>query len=232
MMYMGLTLGLVAGNCVANVAGMNSARVFIATLLLAIAGMMGARLMFVATHWAVYRREPQRIWRRSEGGAGMLGGLVLAVAVSPPLLAATAIPFGAFWDVTTFVMLVWSIFGRLGCLLHGCCSGRPSAGPLSLYLPDHDGIWCRRIPTQLLEAGFGLLLLGGAAALWNERPFPGALFISTVLAYGVGRIVLQPMRDEQDRVANVNIHQAVCAALVALSLIALLWLWIGQDARL
>jgi prolipoprotein diacylglyceryltransferase len=195
-------------------------------------GMIGARLMFVATHWPVYRRDPQRMWRRSEGGAGLLGGFVLAVAASPPLLAAMAIPFGAFWDVGSFVMLIWSIFGRLGCLLHGCCSGRPSAGLLSLHLPDHDGIWCRRFPTQLLEAGLGLVLLASAAALWDERPFPGALFISVVLAFGVGRIALQPMRDEQDRVASVNIQQAVCAALVALSLAALLWLWIGQDARL
>jgi phosphatidylglycerol---prolipoprotein diacylglyceryl transferase len=231
MMYVGLTLGLFAGNCVADLAGMNSARVFVATILLAIVGMIGARMMFVATHWAVYRREPQRIWRRSEGGADLLGGVGLAVAVSPPLLAAMAIPLDAFGDVAIFVMLIWLIFGRVGCLLHGCCSGRLSTGWLSLKLSDHNGIACSRIPTQLLEAGLGLVLLGGAAALWNERPFPGALFISVVLVYGVGRFALQSMRDEQDRVYNVNIQQAVCATVIALSVTALLWLWLSQDAR-
>jgi phosphatidylglycerol---prolipoprotein diacylglyceryl transferase len=227
MQYIGLTLGMVAGNYVANVGGLNSARVFVATIVLAIAGLIGARLLFVASHWAIFRCEPHRIWSRSEGGVAMQGGLVLAVAVSQPLLAALELPFGAFWDVAVFGMLVWLILGRLGCLLHGCCSGRPSAGRLSLYLPNDRGFWCRRVPAQLLEAGWGVVLLG-AAALWNQRPFPGALFLSAVAAYAIGRIVLQPMRDEQDRVGNINIQQAISAALIALSLTALLVFWLGH----
>jgi phosphatidylglycerol:prolipoprotein diacylglycerol transferase len=159
MIYLGLTFGLVAGNAMANLAGLPAARVLVAVILLTVPGLVGARLLFVVANWSVYRREPWRIWRRSEGGAAAQGGVVLSVSVSPPLLTALRIPFGAFWDVATFVMLIWLIFGRLGCLLHGCCSGRPSAGPLTLELPDHRGIWRRRIPTQLLEAGWGVLIL-------------------------------------------------------------------------
>jgi phosphatidylglycerol---prolipoprotein diacylglyceryl transferase len=230
MLYVGLTLGLVVGNSIAHLAGLNSARVFIAMVLLAMAGLIGARLMFVAGNWTRYRREPRRIWRRSEGGADLLGGLLVAVAVSPPLLAALALPLGAFWDVATFVMLIWSIFGRLGCLLHGCCSGRPSAGPLALSLPDHRGIRCRRIPTQLWEAGLGVALLIGAAALWSARPFPGALFLAVMLGYGIGRLILQPMRDARDR--GGHIPQVICALLVALSFIGFVLLWLGDHTRL
>jgi phosphatidylglycerol---prolipoprotein diacylglyceryl transferase len=232
MLYIGLTLGIVAGDYAANLAGMASARVVVAIILLTVPGLLGARLLFIATHWEIYRREPRRIWRRSEGGAVMLGGLVLAVAVSWPLLAAMDLPFGAFWDVATFVMLFWLIFGRLGCLLHGCCSGRPSSGPLTLYLPDHRGIWRRRVPTQLLEAGGAALLLLGATALWSQQPFSGALFLSAVAAYGLGRIALQPMREEHNRLRGLNIQQILCAAIVILSLVSVLALWLLQAARL
>jgi phosphatidylglycerol---prolipoprotein diacylglyceryl transferase len=231
MLYVGLTLGLVAGDYAANLAGMASARVLVAMILLTVPGLLGARLLFIATHWDFYRREPRRIWRRSEGGAAMLGGFVLAVAASWPLLAALELPFGAFWDVATFVMLFWLIFGRLGCLLHGCCSGKASTGPFTLYLPDHHGIWRRRIPTQLLEAGWAILLLLAAAALWSERPFSGALFLSAVAAYALGRIAMQPMREEQDRLCGLNIQQILSAALVALSLVNLLAFWLLQNAR-
>ncbi len=228
MIYLGLTLGLVAGDYVANLAGMDAARVFAAILVLAIAGLVGARLMFVATHWASYRSQPRRIWRRAEGGAAVQGGLLLAVAASPPLLAALGLPLGAFWDVATFVMLIWSIFGRFGCLLHGCCSGRPSSGRFTLYLPDHRGVWCRRIPTQLLEAGFGLLLLIAAAALWSRRPFPGALFLASVAAYSAARVILLPLRAEQERIGALSVHRAIAIGVAVLSLGVLVMLWLGQ----
>jgi phosphatidylglycerol:prolipoprotein diacylglycerol transferase len=229
MVYLGLTFGIVAGNAMANFAGLPAARVLVALVLLTVPGLVGARLLFVVANWSVYRREPWRIWRRSEGGAAVQGGVVLSVVVSPPLLTALQIPFGAFWDVAAFVMLIWLIFGRFGCLLHGCCSGRPSAGPLTLELPDHRGIWRRRIPTQLLEAGWALLVLFGALGLFHRSPFPGALFLSALAAYGIGRIALEPMREHRDRRRGMTIQQVISAGLIATSLISFVVLWLHRD---
>ena len=163
MLYLGLTVGVIVGNYVANLARMDTARVLIATMLLTISGMVGARLLFVATHWTVYRREPRRIFRRSEGGAANQGGLIMAVSISPPIFTALQLPFGAFWDVTTFVMLIWLIFGRFGCVLHGCCSGRPSA---ACY---------RSICLTTRESGavgslFSSWRLAGQILYWRELP--------------------------------------------------------------
>jgi phosphatidylglycerol:prolipoprotein diacylglycerol transferase len=232
MLYLGLALGTIVGNLVANLAGMDTARVLIATVLLIIPGLIGARLLFVAIHWEIYCREPRRIFRRSEGGAVNQGGLVLAVSISPPILTALQLPFGAFWDAATFGMLIWLIVGRFGCVLHGCCSGRPSTGFLALHLPDHRGIWCRRIPAQFLEAGWAALVLVGVAGLWNKQLVPGALFFCAVAAYGIGRIALQPTRDSQDRFGALNVHQALSLALSALSLMVLLALWLSQNGNL
>jgi phosphatidylglycerol:prolipoprotein diacylglycerol transferase len=226
MLYLGLTVGVIVGNYVANLAGLDTARVLIATVLLTIPGMVGARLLFVATHWPVYRAEPRRIFRRSEGGAANQGGLVLAVSISPPILTALQLPFGAFWDVTTFVALIWLIFGRFGCFLHGCCSGRPYTGLLSLYLPDHRGLWCRRMPAQLLEAGWAILILAGVACLWNQIPFSGALFLLAVAAYGAGRAALHPTRNIPERSRRLNMHQVLFVTLsgLALTVFGVLWL--------
>jgi phosphatidylglycerol:prolipoprotein diacylglycerol transferase len=173
-LYLGLVLGILAGNHAANVSGLDSARVFVATLLLRVPTLVGARLLFIATHWKIYRREPERIWRRSEGGAAMGGGVPFMVVLSVPLLAALELPFGAFWDVALVTILVGMIFTRIGCLLNGCCSGRPSEGPWAINLPDHRGVRCGRVPTQLLEAGWAVVLLFAATATWRLMPFPGA----------------------------------------------------------
>ena len=75
--------------------------------------------------------------------------------------------------------------------------------------------------------------LGACGAHRGRRPleafpFPGALFLSVVAGYGISRVVLQGMREEQDSLGRLDIQQAVCAGLLALSLIGLLALWLGQ----
>jgi prolipoprotein diacylglyceryltransferase len=231
LLYVGIVLGMIAGNYAANVSGLNSARVFVAMVLLIVAGLVGARLLFVATHWQIYRREPSRIWCQSEGGAAMQGGLLLAVALSVPVLAAIGLPFGAFWDVATFSMLIGLVFARLGCLMHGCCSGRPTEGWFALYLPDQRGVWRQRIPTQLLEVGWGLLILLGAIGLWDKRPFPSAVFLAAVTAYAWGRFVLEPMREHRDRIGTFDVQRALAAAFGTLATAAVLLItWLGTEA--
>jgi len=74
LVYLGLVFGLVAENRVARAAGLDGWRVFAATLSLLVPVLVGARLLFVVTHWRVYRRDIRRIWRRAEGGAALYGG--------------------------------------------------------------------------------------------------------------------------------------------------------------
>jgi Prolipoprotein diacylglyceryl transferase/Concanavalin A-like lectin/glucanases superfamily len=80
-----------------------------------------------------------RIWRRSEGGMAMYGGLIVTVPLSFPLLRAMQLPFGEFWDAATVTILLGMVFTRIGCLLNGCCAGRPTSAWLGLNLPDHRG---------------------------------------------------------------------------------------------
>ena len=194
MLYLGCVAGVFAGAAVAGSAGLERPRVALATIVLLIPALAGARVWFVLEHWSIYGREPRRIWRRSEGGAALHGGLLLSVVVSVPLLALLELPFGGFWDSASYTMLIGLIFTRVGCLMHGCCAGRATRGRLGVWLPDHQGAWQRRIPTPLLEAGWAALVLAGAALARPGAPFAGAVFIGVLAAYGGGRLLLEPTR--------------------------------------
>ncbi len=222
--YLGLVTGVVAGNVTAHAAGVDAFRVFLATLLLVAAGLIGARLAFVASHWRMYRQDLRRIWNRNEGGAAHYGGIATVLLLSVPLLAAFRLPWGAFWDVAAFTMLFTLLFGRIGCLLNGCCAGRPARGWLSAYLPNHLGVWERRIPAQILEAVWAAVLLVFAVAAWGWRPFPGALFLLLTAAYAAGRLVLLSTR-EFPRATSLRIHQVFSVLLIVLSLAGLAARW-------
>ncbi len=226
MLYLGLVFGVMGGTRAATLHGLNPGHVFAAMLLLVLPALLGARLLYVASHWQLYRHEPQRIWRRTDGGAGLYGGLVATFLVSLPVLRAFGIPIGAFWDAAAIAMLIGVMFGRVGCLLNGCCAGRLSEGPLAMHLPGARGIWCRRLPVQLFEAGLAALLLIVALAVWNRMPFDGAVFLGAVAAYGIGRWWLEAARETVQRVGPVSLHRAISAALVALSVTSLLLRWL------
>src|SRR5262245_63163841 len=129
MLYLGLALGLYAQHYAASLIELNQTRITIASVILLIPTLIGARLLFVLANWNFYKNEPQRIWRSSEGGLSMYGGILLAILLSFPLLAVLEIPTGGFWDTASFTILITVISARIGCFLNGCCGGRPAAGP-------------------------------------------------------------------------------------------------------
>lgn len=194
-LYFGLNAGVLAGHAAAHASGLDPFRVFAATVLLLLPALFGARLLHVACNWSAYRASPQRIFRRSEGGAAQYGGLLLGVPLSVPLLALLDLSFGAFWDVGAITILAGMILTRVGCLLNGCCAGRPSDAWFSARLPDANGVWTRRIPTQCLEALWAAALLAAAAILWRVMPFEGALFAFVLGGYCSGRLVLESLRE-------------------------------------
>jgi phosphatidylglycerol:prolipoprotein diacylglycerol transferase len=222
LLYLGLTVGMVAQNYAAHVAGLRAGRVYLATLVLIPIAVAGARLWFVASHWRIYRREPVRIWRHSDGGLAMYGALPAMLLCSLPTLSLLDVPFWAFWDVSVFCILVGMIFTRVGCLMHGCCAGRATRGVVGFRLPDHRAVETRRIPSQLLEAGWAAVLLAGAILVWPRLAATGELFLLSLAGYALGRFAQQPLRASRGRVGTLDIEQTISIAVAALAMTALL----------
>jgi phosphatidylglycerol:prolipoprotein diacylglycerol transferase len=225
MLYLGLVLGVAAGNIAAHDLGINAFRVFVATLVLVVPALLGARLLYVASHWKQYRHEIPRIWNRREGGFAMYGGLPVVLVLSAPLLRGLQLGFGAFWDVATFTILVGMIFTRIGCLLQGCCAGQPAENWLSQYLPNYRGEWKRRMPCQLLEAAWAAVLLIVATAVRRSLPFAGALFLAVAAGYGGGRLVFECIRERERGSGVFTIHSAISLLVALFSIATLTVFW-------
>lgn len=223
MVYTGLSIAAITGAFIARLTAVAPLGFLLAALALVVAGFIGARLLHVVIHFPLYHRHPRRLWNRLDGGAAAQGGVLLALAVSVPLLDAMHLSLGVFWDTATIPMLIWLMFGKVGCLLHGCCCGRPMPGCWSLYLPDHRGNWCHRVPTQVLEAALALLVLLASAAFWNERPFAGAFFLLALATYSAGRFFLQPLRETDERIGPIRVQQGLALCLFLLGALGFLF---------
>jgi phosphatidylglycerol---prolipoprotein diacylglyceryl transferase len=195
MLYLGCVVGVYAGAAVADERGLDPSRFALVTVALLIPAFAGARAWFVVRHLDAYRGSPGRIAARTEGGAGLFGGLVVAVVVSVPVLHIAGLPFWTFWDAASITMLVGLIVTRFGCLLNGCCAGRPTDSRLGMVLPNSAGERQRRYPTQLLEAAWAAVILAGALIARSGSPLGGGLFVCVVALYCSGRGFLEAMRE-------------------------------------
>jgi phosphatidylglycerol---prolipoprotein diacylglyceryl transferase len=226
MLYLGTVAGILGGTRWAAFHGLPAAKVYAAMLLLFLPALIGARLLELACHWESYRRQPGRIWRRVDGGAALYGGLILSFLVSLPLVYSLSINPLAFWDAMAVGMLIGMVFTKVGCLLQGCCAGRPSDSLLAFNLPNSRGVWRRRLPAQLFEAGLAALLLPVCLQAAEWLPVPGVLFFSALAGYASGRWMLEPTRETIDRVGQWSLHRMISAALVGLAATGFVCIWI------
>jgi prolipoprotein diacylglyceryltransferase len=67
MLYVGIVLGVIAGTYAGACHGMNRALTCGAMLVLVIPALVGARALYVISHWELYRGHLGRVCSRSEG---------------------------------------------------------------------------------------------------------------------------------------------------------------------
>jgi phosphatidylglycerol:prolipoprotein diacylglycerol transferase len=136
-----------------------------------------------------------------------------------PVLRLAGLPFWAFWDAAAVTMLVGLIPTRAGCLMHGCCAGRATAGPLGMWLPNDRGEWRRRFPTPILEGAWAAVVLALALAARSSLTSSGALFALIAGGYAAGRLLLEPTRESSDRKQLSSANLAFSALLVAAAIL-------------
>jgi prolipoprotein diacylglyceryltransferase len=221
-LFIGVNFGIVLQNWAAHVVGANGLRVYIATLLLLPAALIGSRLLFVAGRWRYFLDHPEAFWRRSGGGMSMLGAIPLMVSLSIPLLAQLEVPFWQFWDLSIFCILGGMACTRVGCLLNGCCAGKEARHSFTLNLPNTRGVWARRYPTQILEGMVAIMLLMVAAIIYPSIAHqPGALFLIMLGAYGVLRLGLQTLREDRQWLGPFDLQHIMAAGMIAFAALGL-----------
>ncbi len=136
-------------------------------------------------------------WRLNRGSA-FLGALVGAVGAGWLWFRRCGVSLGRTFDLWIVPVPLSQAIARLGCLAAACCHGKATTSWLGLYLPDHDGFWAVRYPTQLLSSAADLViffaLLRLEQALSRRQGFPGALFVAYILLYSAKRFAIEFLR--------------------------------------
>lgn len=233
----GLQLGVVR----ARRAGVDPARIMDLGIYLIIAALVGAKLMLVAVDFDYFRQNPGELLSLVRAGGVFYGGLIAAVAVGLWLVRKYKLPVWSTADLMAPGIALGHVVGRFGCLMAGCCYGRPTDVPWALTFTDPAAaanvgtpLGIPLHPTQMYDAGAELIIL--ALLLFTERKgrrFAGRTFWAYLLLYGISRFVIEFYRGDINRGTiggALSTSQFVSALLVPLSLAMLVYLRRGARA--
>ncbi len=168
-----------------------------------IAAFVGGRLFFYFEDFGYYLENPSKMMRIKGGGFVFYGSLIFAVPTIMWWLKRRKIPIRPFLDILAFAGPVVHSFGRIGCLMAGCCHGKVChsfvgitfSDPHSMARPLNTPLY----PTQLFDIGVNLLILITVIILRKRKQFEGQLFLIYLLMYAVGRSVVEMYRGDEAR---------------------------------
>lgn len=188
-----VTIGMIVAVIVQALLGsrynLPAGSVFISTLAAMAAGIVGAKIWYIIKH----RDEHDYIGWCIQGF--IVGATLAAILLFGVVMRA---PFGTVLDVSAPGLMFGLAVGRIGCFFAGCCGGPPTASRWGVWCSDQH-VGARRVPTQLMESLFCLILgLITLAAILTHGPVGGAYFVAVIAAYtlfreGILRLRVEPL---------------------------------------
>jgi len=178
--------------------------IFDLVLVIAAAGIIGARLFYVIGHLQEFAERPLSAFAVWQPGLVFYGGLLVG-AIAVLIFARLRHLF--LWDIadtiTPSLALGYAI-ARIGCFLNGCCYGAPTNLPWGVNFFDTP-----RHPTQIYSLIYSALIF---SILWFSRKKitkPGMLFWFYLGLYSIARFTIEFFRTSQRVIGGLTAAQII-----------------------
>jgi phosphatidylglycerol:prolipoprotein diacylglycerol transferase len=188
---------------------------------LIVGGIVGARIFYVVSYWREeFAAKPfSEVFMVQHGGLVFYGGFFGATLAFFLFARRKKLPFWKLADVLAPSLALGNVFGRLGCLLNGCCYGRACELPWAIRFPlGHETHGLALHPTQVYDSLLNLALYAALAWQFRRKKFDGQIFALLLMGYALTRSFVEYFRGDY---SNAHLHGGLTPAhLVSLGIFA------------
>jgi phosphatidylglycerol---prolipoprotein diacylglyceryl transferase len=210
--------------------GLDPAKAMDLVFYVVLFGIIGSRVVYIiVAEWNRFLQNPLIFFRIWEGGLVFYGGVIFSLIASLWFFRKYKLPVMKYLDIFAPALALGHSIGRLGCLMAGCCYGKPTAleSWFSIIFPKNVGSFAPQgiplFPTQLMES------LGEFSIFWilfflrKHKRFDGQIFGSYLILYGIVRFVVEFFRGDLERgyvlQSLLSISQLMSLVIVAFGLL-------------
>ena len=189
----------------ARQAGLDANKVLDLGIWVIIAALVGAKALLFVVDFDQFTSSWQEFTTLLRSGGVFYGGLIAAVVVCIYQLRKHKLPLWTSGDLFAPGIALGYMVGRLGCLMAGCCYGKPTDVCLGdhVHRPGREPE-CRHAAQRAAASDAALRVAGGPdhprllllASSGAAAPFPGRTFWLFVLLYSVSRFVIEFYRGD------------------------------------
>ncbi len=153
-------------------------------------------------------------------------GIVLVAALMAWLSARPVLPYV---DVTVIGFSVFIAIGRAGCLMVGCCHGRPARFGVCYHARDVTAAFDQRFlgvrlfPIQVLESVWLFFIAAAGVYLVRSEYRPGVVFVWFILLYCPARFFFEFLRWRPASAYFLGLTEAQWTSLLLLILLGVSW---------
>jgi phosphatidylglycerol:prolipoprotein diacylglycerol transferase len=151
------------------------------------------------TYWKdEFAGQPlSEIFMIQHGGLVYYGSFIGATIAGFIYIRWKKLPFFKIADVLAPSIALGNVFGRIGCLLNGCCYGRVCSLPWAIRFPSgHPTGGLPVHPTEIYDALDNFILYLLLAWLFRRKKFDGEVFVTYLVGYAITRTVMEYFRGD------------------------------------
>ncbi len=176
-----------------------------------VAGIIGARILYVLLNLSYYHANPVEILNLAKGGLVWYGGFGAALLATIWFTKVKKMDFWLAADLMSPYLALGQAFGRIGCYLNGCCYG--------IEAPQNF-IFGERHPTQIYSAIL-LIIIAIVLIKWQDRRrFAGEVFLGYCMLYSCKRFLIEFIRGDNPKIfIGLTISQLISIAALFTALI-------------
>jgi phosphatidylglycerol---prolipoprotein diacylglyceryl transferase len=168
---------------------------------LIIGAILGARALYVISYWhEQFANHPiSEIFMVWKGGLVYYGGLIGATLAGILYAQLKKIPMWKLGDAIAPSVALGYVFGRIGCLMNGCCYGRACHLPWAITFPSVSNGAPPGVPlhpTQIYDSLLNLLFYAFLSWLYRRKKFDGQVFAAYLIGYALLRSFVEIFRGD------------------------------------
>lgn len=172
--------------------------VFYLVLACLAGGFIWSKILFWITEWKEILADPRFLFNTMSDGFVVYGGIIGGILSGYLYCRVRKLDFLEYFDLFMPSVALAQGFGRIGCLLAGCCYGRETDSALSItfhtsdFAPNNIAL----IPTQIYSSILDFLHFFVLLYIAKHKKAGGQVAACYLIFYSIGRFIIEFFRGD------------------------------------